>query len=45
MYVINPDGQLVDVYERRVKVEEIVQGSLKHMGEYDSIRRKLTANS
>lgn len=39
MYLINPDSQLMDVYQRRAKVEGIVQGSLEYMKEYHKLKR------
>jgi len=40
MYLINPDGQLMDAYQRRCKVDEIVQGSTEYMKEYRKLRKR-----
>ena len=45
MYLINPDGLLVDVYERRAKVEGIVKGSLEHMSDYNKLKGVFTVTS
>ena len=45
MYLINPDGLLVDVYERRAKVEGIVKGSLEHMSDYNKLKGAFTVTS
>lgn len=43
MYLINPDGQLLDVYQRNAKVDGIVQGSLEYMREYNKLKKRKSA--
>lgn len=45
MYLINPDGKLVDVYERRAKVDGIVKGSIQHITDYAALKRTFGAGS
>jgi len=42
MYLINPDGELVDVYERRIKEEGIIQGTINHMREHNKLKGRIS---
>ncbi|XP_067949439.1 protein SCO2 homolog, mitochondrial-like [Watersipora subatra] len=40
MYLINPDGKIVDVYDKSAKADGIIRGSIKHISEHEKLRRK-----
>lgn len=45
MYLIDPKGQVVDVYERRYDAESIVKGSLQHIKDYAKLKKKYAEKS